>query len=155
MRALLPLLLAASAFASQVHFDSAPLQEVLRRADWIVVAERLPQPADARQTRYRVAETIRWRDTTTPAPTGTVLVFGANQELNEAMAKHYAEHGNQGMPSPVVPRYASSLDEARFAKAKKVILFLRPWKKDWQLALEGAWEAVGQKAAIAAAALKK
>ncbi|HZS35576.1 MAG TPA: hypothetical protein VFF06_02055 [Polyangia bacterium] len=155
MRAILLTLLASTAFASLVHFSPAALEQVLGRSEAVIVGERV-HPENPDDMRFRVLETLRWSGTG-EAPSGTLSVFDADRELNEAIGKHIQEHGYEGVPSPILPRYASTLDEARFRKTKRVILFLRRWKTDWQLAMYGGWEALREKPHVlsAIAALKK
>jgi hypothetical protein len=127
-------------FASQVHFAPVPLKQLVNHSQWIVIAER-------DKDRWKVIETIHWK-AGDKQPAGSIKVLDAGQDLREMMAKHFAEHGNQGMPSPIVESYASSIDQAKFAKTKRAILFLRRWKSDWQFALEGGYEAVVKKSAV-------
>lgn len=138
---------------TQVHFTAAPLDEALRHATWVVVVERPAkgaQPSDTWPQRWRVVETLFWRDPTPPAPARAteLTVHPSDQAFRDAMAAHIAEHGYAGAPSPIFPRYASTLSPERLARERRAILFLRRYKSDWALAIEGGWEALGQRAAI-------
>ncbi len=143
MRALAFLLIASTAMASLVHFEPASLEDALRDSDAVVVAERAG-------TRWRVVELLLWRGAAGKGPDGTITVVDAHQDFNEQVAEHIKKHGYEGVPSPIWPRYQSSLDDAHFAKAKRVILFLHSWRKDWRFAIEGGWEAIAKKDAVTA-----
>lgn len=129
---------------SQVSFRSASLDEALRDAPAVVVAERAG-------AKWQVVEVMRWRGEAGKAPSGAITVVDAHHDFNEQVAKHIQEHGYQGVPSPIWPRYKSSLDYARFGKAKRAILFLAPWRSDWRYAIEGGWESVAKKDVVARA----
>lgn len=146
MRPLAFLLVSQAAFASLVSFSPATLDEALRDADVVIVAERAPSG-------WRVLEVMRRRGDA-KAPSGIISVVDAHQDFNEQVAQHIKEHGYEGVPSPIWPRYQSSLDDTHFAKAKRAILFLRPWRTSWRFAIEGGWEAVAKKAVVAAAIAK-
>src|SRR5437868_188949 len=152
MRALcLTLLATTTAFASLTSFRPVTLEEAVSHADLVVVADRVGPPDDSR---FRIVETLKWKGTGT-APAGNVIVYPAGRELFEMMSKHIQEHGMEGVPSPILPRYTTTLDDRHFAKAKRVILFLRPWKTDWQYAIESSWEALSQKPRVLAAIAAK
>ncbi len=128
---------------SMVSFKPASLDEALRDASAVVVAERAG-------AKWRVVEVMRFRgDPGAAPPAGTITVADAHADFNEQVAAHIKEHGYQGVPSPIWPRYKSSLDDAQFAKARRVILFLAPWRKDWRFAIEGGWESLAKKDAVA------
>jgi hypothetical protein len=129
-------------FASQVHFTPAPLKQLAGRSEWVLIAERDREP-----DRWKVIETLHWKGSDKP-PAGPITVLGAGQEMREMMAEHYAKHGSQGMPSPTEPSYPSSIAAEKFPKTRRAILFLRRWKKDWQLTMEGGYEAVIKKTAV-------
>jgi len=138
---------------TQVHFTSAPLDEALRHATWVVVVERPTKetpPPDTWPQRWRVVETLSFRDPTPPAPARAteLTVYPSDQAFRDAMAAHIAQHGYAGAPSPVFPRYASTLSPERLARERRAILFLRRYKGDWSLAIEGGWEALGQRGVI-------
>jgi predicted alpha/beta hydrolase family esterase len=143
MRALGFLLIASTALASG-SFRDVDLDEAVRHAVAVIVAERAGG-------RWRVLEVMHWRGEAGKQPAGAISVAGPNQEFNEAIGKQIQEHGYQNIPAPIWPRYASSLDDKHLVRAKRVILLLRPWRSDWQLAIEGAWEALAKKDAVAAA----
>jgi hypothetical protein len=142
MRALLLTLLASTAMAS-AHLSPTNLADAVSHSDLIVVAERVG-------TRWRIVEILHAR-AGAPPPAEVFDLFGPHQEMDEAFAKHIKKHGYQNLPAPILPTYTSTLDDAHFAKAPRAILFLRRWKKDWQLAMEHSWEAVDLKSAVIAA----
>jgi hypothetical protein len=139
-------LLSTGVFMS-ARLEPATLDEVLERAELVVVVERVGRADDSR---YRVVETLAWKSKGA-APSGELRVFGPNQEFNQMMAKQIKEHGYQGLPAPILPQYSTTLDDKHFATTRRLILFLRPWKSNWQLAMESAWEALSQKERVLSA----
>jgi hypothetical protein len=133
---------------SLVSFTPASLDEALRDSSAVIVAERAG-------AKWRVVEVMYFHgDPGQAAPSGTITVADAHVDFNEQVAEHIKQHGYQGVPSPIWPRYTTSLDDAQLAKTKRVILFLKSWRKDWRFAIEGGWESLAKKDAIAAAIAK-
>ncbi len=113
------------AHASLVHFAPVTLEQLLAQSTLVAVGKRVKPDERAGYRSGDEAFTIVEVLKGPPARRGqTVLVAPANRALMDAMSVHYAAHGNEGMPSPIVTSYASSLADARYLATPKVIVFL-------------------------------
>ncbi len=111
---------------SQFIIEDIAIEDTVRDSKTILVLEKTGEKKEIDEitaVKYKVLDIIFNRSKAKEIKK-EVFVLPANTGLIKALSKHQAEQGNQGMPSPIVKGYKTSLTAEKFSKAKKFIAFL-------------------------------
>lgn len=151
----------SGAFMSQIVDKDITLDQLIKRSHLIVVARMVDYEApkegpSIKPQKFQLKEVL-YKKSPVLNPEEQILVYPAHYHVMKAMSEQYAKKGNQGMPSPILDSYNSSIKSKGYSPKEDVIIFLLEGDDEstFEFSVSHAFESLDHKDKILKAVKKK